>query len=143
MGPDPVIDAPRSIGRRAHLRFALALVAAAMFVPALGVQSVAAYDPPFDKVIIPGTDWLGGKGVDVMSNGSAYDYCNPDKDASCEHFVDGQYTGVKWQCVELVQRLWLHNKWAKASFGVDAAGIWQWALDNKIDTTGNGKLTAS
>ena len=143
MGLDPAIDAPRSIGRHVYLRLALALVAAAMFVPALGVQSVAAYDPPFDKVIIPGTDWLGGKGVDVVSNGSAYDYCNPDKDASCKHFVDGQYTGVKWQCVELVQRLWLHNKWAKASFGVDAAGIWQWAKDNKIDTTDNGKLTAS
>lgn len=145
MRPDPVTGAPRTIRRRPRLRFVLALVAAAMLLPASGALAADTYDPPFGKTIIAAKDWLGGKGVDVMSNGSAYVYCDPDKDpGKCKNYdAAGRYTGVRWQCVELAQRVWIENNWAKASFGVDAAGIWQWAKDNKIDTTENGKLSAS
>ena len=145
MRSDPVTGAPKSVRRHTYVRVALALVALAMFVPAPGALAADTYDPPFGKTIIAAKDWLGGKGVDVMSNGSANVYCDPDKDpAKCKNFdAAGRYTGVRWQCVELAQRVWIENKWADASFGVDAAGIWAWAKSKKLTTTDNGKLSAS
>lgn len=56
------------------------------------------------RVLLAGSAWLGGAGVDVKSNG-------PDQGGgtSCggkdtKNTVDGIQTGLEWQCVELVNR---------------------------------------
>lgn len=62
--------------------------------------------------IINGSDWLGGQGVDVYSNGSVStdfeDYSPPA-------------VGMKWQCVELPQRLYQARGWHNGKFPVSYA----------------------
>jgi hypothetical protein len=65
------------------------------------------------SVLLAGSAWLGGQGVNVMSNG-------PDQGTgtSCggTNTVDGIRTGTEWQCVELVNRLYVTRGWIHATW---------------------------
>lgn len=66
------------------------------------------------SVLFPGTSWLGGAGVDVKSNG--IDQGTPKECSKSLSAVGGVTAGEKWQCVELVNRLyltrgWIHSAW--------------------------------
>ena len=73
------------------------------------------------SVIVAGSTWLGGKGVDVHWNnndccctyGSSYTIC-PGTGSSV-------YTGCEWQCVELPQRLYTTLGWHCGSWPVSCA----------------------
>jgi hypothetical protein len=73
------------------------------------------------SVIVAGSTWLGGKGVDVHWNnndcccgyGSSYTIC-PGTGSSV-------YTGCEWQCVELPQRLYTTLGWHCGSWAVSCA----------------------
>lgn len=62
---------------------------------------------------LSGNSWLKGSGVDVYSNGvsplSTYgdNYVNPPSGSAI-------YSGYKWQCVELVNRLYISKGWIGA-----------------------------
>ncbi len=66
-------------------------------------------DPP-STTELAGGNWLGGAGVDVYSNGSAAtnDYGR--------HYTAGVYDGEMWQCVELVNRLYLTRGWIASTW---------------------------
>ncbi|MGH9131744.1 MAG: hypothetical protein ACRDWV_08770 [Acidimicrobiales bacterium] len=60
-------------------------------------------------VLVAANSWLGGHGVAVMSNGE-----REGTGSDCEggnSYVKGVMAGEKWQCVELVNRLYLTKGW--------------------------------
>ena len=66
------------------------------------------------RTLLPGSEWLGGQGVNVNSNG-------PDQggDVSCStatSYVNGTSAGSEWQCAELVVRLYLTRGWIPSSY---------------------------
>lgn len=63
---------------------------------------------PFGTVLVRGSSWLGGKGVDVKSNGlvGCYRGCS----------VTTAY-GIGYQCVELIQRLIVSRGWSPRVYG--------------------------
>lgn len=63
--------------------------------------------PPYGSVILPGSDWFGGHGVNVYSNGS------PGND-------NGTY-----QCVELFERFINAEGWYHGIAGAGSWGAWQ------------------
>jgi len=107
-----------------HVLVAMAMVAGLVGVPvALSLVSTvpasavaaAPMAPPgaCGHVQLAGSARLGGHGVDVKSNG-------PDQGSgtSCGGMnkVDGITTGPEWQCVELVNRLYVTKGWIKATW---------------------------
>jgi hypothetical protein len=94
----------------------LAVIAAALgaFVVAptgglLHANEAAAMAPgSCGSVLLPGTDWLDGGGVNVYSNGS-----DEGTLAQCggTSSVGGAESGEEWQCVELPDRLYLTKGW--------------------------------
>jgi hypothetical protein len=92
------------------------LLATGLTITAAGVglayTSPEAYASPTNTradasgtIELPGGDWLNSDGVNVYSNGS-----NVEDDAGNE-YVHGVLSGEEWQCVELVNRLYLTNGW--------------------------------
>jgi hypothetical protein len=80
------------------------VVAAA--VPAVSLGSCG-------SVLLSGSAWLGGVGVDVMSNGA-----DQGLGVSCggTNHVNGIVSGSEWQCTELVNRLYLTRGWISATW---------------------------
>jgi hypothetical protein len=66
---------------------------------------------------LAGSDWLGGQGVNVYSNGASITY-TPDKPNNYVTNSTGVSTlsGEKWQCVELVNRLYLTRGWISSTW---------------------------
>lgn len=70
------------------------------------------------QVMIGRGSWLGGNGVLVRSNGSSEgtgNDCSPQGS-----YVDGVLAGRRWQCAELVNRLYLTRGWTKAIWSGNA-----------------------
>ena len=87
----------------------MAAVAAVVVVFACCSQVAHAQSPgPCGTVLLAGSSWLNGGGVDVKSNG-AYEGLG----TSC----DG---GSHFQCVELVNRLYAAKGW------ISSPVAWQW-----------------
>ena len=90
-------------------------------------------------VELSGSSWLSGNGVNVYSNG---DSASNDEGASCvavsgapgdSHCPAGQvYAGEKYQCVEMVNRLYLTNGWI--------TGTW-WGNGNQLYANAPSGLT--
>ena len=116
----------------------IALIAVAVLSLA-GLTGIAApaqaAQQDFGTKIISASDWLGGNGVDVFSNGSpttvSNDYSTPA-------------VGMKWQCVELAQRLYKARGWYGGLFpGVDAAyQIYDAAPNMGMSRQANGSITS-
>jgi CHAP domain-containing protein len=72
-----------------------------------GLEADAA---PRGAVLLTGSAWLGGHGVDVMANGANSTSVWGNSFAVTPH---GQsvYAGYEWQCVELVNRLYITKGW--------------------------------
>jgi hypothetical protein len=69
-----------------------------------------------DDVLVPGPAWLGGLGVDIRSNGP---YTTTG--ISCRKYItdlNGKVPqwGLGWQCVELVNRLYLSRGWTTSTW---------------------------
>jgi surface antigen len=80
--------------------------------------------PPFGSVLVTGSQWFGGRGVDVVSNGAGYD---------CPGGYCTSYTyGIKWQCVELVNRFLMTRGWSGRIYG-DAKYIYANAPTSSFD----------
>ncbi len=59
--------------------------------------------PPFGTLLVPGSQWFGGQGVDIISNGPGWD---------CPGACQRHAYGIKWQCVELVNRFIMTRGWS-------------------------------
>jgi hypothetical protein len=70
--------------------------------------------PACGDTVLAGTEWLHGFGVDVKSNGP-----NQGTGESCAtgtNTVGDTPSGAMWQCVELVNRLWLTRGWVSSTW---------------------------
>ena len=106
---------------------AVCLVAAP--APAPAARAAARLPDGFGSVLVPSGTWLGGLGVTVYSNGSSAFFCDPWTHAACRSHIRarGTYVGIRWQCVELAQRLYVARRWYPRTFGIAYAfQIW-WA----------------
>jgi hypothetical protein len=113
------------MGRIARIAICVVMFAL-VIVPSRGV--VATAQDGFGTPLVRAGSWLGGRGVTVYSNGSSRLVCAPAR-GSCENRIGprGVDTGLKWQCVELAQRLYIRRGWFPMRFGVRFAyQIW-WA----------------
>ena len=64
---------------------------------------------------VSAANWLGGAGVDVYSNGATASGPSPDRlNYVNVTGVGSVQSGIKWQCVELVNRLYLTRGWIKS-----------------------------
>lgn len=66
------------------------------------------------SILLAGTSWLGGTGVDVKSNGidqGTGKQCSPALSK-----VGAVTAGERWQCVELVNRLYLTRGWITSAW---------------------------
>ena len=61
---------------------------------------------------LAGNAWLGGAGVDVYSNGATSTGPSPDT----YNYVGGVQSGIEWQCVELISRLYLSRGWTTSTW---------------------------
>ncbi|MDY7101547.1 MAG: FG-GAP-like repeat-containing protein [Actinomycetota bacterium] len=97
-----------------RLRSALALTVAVVSTVALAVPAGAdvdntRVDAP-GTVVLAGAGWLDGNGVDIRSNG---------RDPGATHglsTVGGVTAGYKWQCVEMINRLYLTRGWITSAW---------------------------
>ena len=82
------------------------------------------------SVLLAGTAWLGGGGVDVKSNGA-----NEGTGTSCSgtNKVNGVTSGSEWQCVELVNRLYLTKGWINATWAGNGGDSSPTAHDSMYD----------
>lgn len=85
------------------------------------LAATQAYSHPtgFGNVLVAGGNWCQGQGVDVYWNGEvgyvSWEY----------NYVNGVKVGMKWQCVELAQRLYTVRGWRSGLFPVAYAyQIW-------------------
>lgn len=104
----------RSLGSRQAVRTAAAAAIAVGVMMVCGAQVARAQSPgACSSVLLAGSSWLGGSGVDVKSNG-----VDEGSGASCggTSVVNGVVAGSEWQCVELVNRLYLSKGWISSTW---------------------------
>ncbi len=94
-----------------------------------------------DTILVDGSQWFGGQGVPVYKN--TYAYPGPTSYYPYND-TNGIKVGVKWQCVELPQRLYTAKGWYSGGFGQAYAYlIYSWAksqpnLFSVTDNNGSG-----
>jgi hypothetical protein len=90
-----------------------------------GAGSVA----PWGTLLLPGSAWFGGHGVDVKSNG-------PDWRVYCVDPCGGQTAGragYAFQCVELIETFLIAQHWISSQIGGDAWQIYADAPASAFD----------
>lgn len=111
-----------------QLAFAIVLFAAAL-APSFVTPTAVRADANNTRVDAAGTvelsasGWLGGFGVDIYSNGNS---AGNDAGANCvaksgapadSHCaVNNVWSGQKWQCVEMINRLYLMSGWTSGTW---------------------------
>ena len=82
------------------------------------------------SVLLSGTSWLDGRGVDVMSNGA-----EEGTGVSCggTDSVNGITTGSEWQCAELVNRLYVVKGWITSTWAGNGGDSSATAHDSMYD----------
>lgn len=89
-----------------------------------------------NTVILAGSDWLNGSGVSVYSNDGSYESNEGDF-----NYVDGVKSGYKWQCVELVNRLYLARGWTSSTWSGNAVNMFNTA-PGILSKESNGSITS-
>ena len=88
----------------------------------LSVATPASLADSNNTVLLPGSSWLGGAGVDV------YQHNKYLEDAEITNYVNhpdgGQVaSGLKWQCVELINRLYISHGWISQRWQGNGGGM--------------------
>ena len=114
---------------------AMAVPVAIAVVPASPAGAVA--PGACGSVLVSGGSWLGGGGVDVHSNGS-----DEGTGVSCggNNYVNGVFSGTQWQCVELVNRLYLSKGWISSTWSGDGDQLFNTAPSN-LSKQANGSVS--
>src|SRR6185369_9308898 len=101
--------------RNQSLIFAVTLLSA-IVLPMLSIPMSAQADgsdctpgptPPPSHIVQADSAWLNGSGVNICYNGSSGNVWGTN-------YVNGVQSGSQWQCVELVNRLYLTKGWTTA-----------------------------
>ncbi|WP_300610072.1 hypothetical protein, partial [Trebonia sp.] len=100
---------------------AVAVVVAGSGVPAGASADIA--PGACGSVLLAGSAWLGGLGVDVRSNGQ--DEGTGADCSAAQSKVGGVPAGEEWQCPELVNRLYLSRGWITETWhGSAGPALW-------------------
>ena len=73
-------------------------------------------------VLLSGSGWLGGNGVNVKSNYPNQGISNGGVSCGGDNYVDGVLSGNEWECVELVNRLYLTKGWITSTWYGNGGG---------------------
>jgi hypothetical protein len=129
--------------RRGLLRRGLlsSLAVAAVFALLPGLARPASRTDPgaCGSVLLAATGWLGGGGVDVMSNGA--DQGTAKQCSKALSTVGPVTAGERWQCVELVNRLYLTRGWIASAWTGDGGQLFATAPSN-LTRQANGSITS-
>jgi hypothetical protein len=92
-------------------------------------------------VELAGSNWLDGHGVTVYSNGAKSEGPTPDT----YNYIDNKHgvltrTGIKWQCVELINRLYLSRGWISEWWPGNGNQVFALAPSNLVKEA-NGGIT--
>lgn len=120
--------------RQAFLRFRTLLIALSLALGGIvGVAGPASANAP---LLLSGSQWLGGSGVNVC-DGSTDPYCGGELHV-------GGWSSNWWQCVELAQRLYQARGWHSGPFaGVGiASDIYDQASSLGMSRKANGNITS-
>ena len=97
----------------------------------------------YGALLLSGSGWLGGNGVSVYSN------CNVDTTGPYHYTSSGVLIGMEWQCVELVNRLYLTRGWTHATWYGNGSQLYGDAPSNlkkqpqgQISTLGPGDVVS-
>src|SRR6266568_6186444 len=110
----------RSVTTLKTALFATVLIAASL-LPMLANPNIAhaicgtscTYSDPWGTQEVAGSGWMGGGGVPIYSNGTNAP-AGPSPDTY--NSVNGITSGIKWQCVELVNRLYITKSWITSTW---------------------------
>jgi hypothetical protein len=107
-------------------------------VPALASCSGTHCDPQ-GTVELKGSDWLGGNGVNVYANNGSAGYDSGVNDSVMVGKQSVQ-AGEEWQCVELINRLYLTEGWITSRWSGDGYTLKD-NLPSGITYENNGSIT--
>lgn len=96
---------------------------------------------PWGTLELSGSNWLSGQGVDVYSNGPTASGPSPDT----YNYVNNinnvpTQSGIEWQCVELVNRLYLTRGWITSTWVGNGNQLFANAPAN-LTKEANGSIT--
>lgn len=89
---------------------------------------------------VSGGDWLGGNGVDIFSNGAEALYTPSKPNNSVLVGTTNVVTGEKWQCVEMINRLYLTRGWISNTWSGDGNELYDNAPSD-LSKEANGEIT--
>ncbi|WP_322749223.1 MULTISPECIES: VCBS repeat-containing protein [unclassified Frankia] len=138
----------KTVERSAPGRFGTCLLGLAVLLVGAGLtifgptNQALATAKKANRIILSGSSWLSGKGVDVYSNDHSY-----SSDLNDKNYVDigpaGQpksvLSGLRWQCVELVNRLYLVRGWITKNWSGDGYQMYDTAPKN-LSKDSNGSI---
>ncbi len=94
-------------------------------------------------VLLRGSEWLGGTGVSVYSNGTYQgtrkDCVNPG--GTAYNYFNGTQTGQKWQGAELVNRLYLTKSWIMTTWPGSAGSTFFADAPSNLVKDSNGSVS--
>lgn len=138
----------RQIAKLKTSIFAASLVIATlapMFASPVTTHADASCSP--NGVTLSGSSWLNGGGVNVCNNGSSP---TDNYGASCFPMTGGPggggcssgnvFAGEEWQCVEMVNRLYLTEGWTRATWYGDGDTLIQ-KVPSGLTEEGNGHIS--
>jgi hypothetical protein len=97
-----------------------------------------------NTVILSGADWLGGNGVDIYSNDGDYGSAANDINNINIGTTDNPKivnTGYRWQCVELINRLYLKRGWTTTYWAGNGAEMYDNA-PSVLEKSPNGSISS-
>lgn len=101
------------------------------------------YSDPWGTQEVSASGWIGGSGVPIYSNGPlAPDGPSPDTYNYINNINgDSTQTGIEWQCVELVNRLYITKGWTTSTWSGNGGQLYDNAPGNLTKEL-NGSITS-
>jgi hypothetical protein len=93
--------------------------------------------------LLESSNWLNGQGVDVYSNYPNQGISSGGAACGGKNFQNGILTGYQWECVELVNRLYLTHGWISQNWYGNGGGtqsMYYYAPSNLVKQP-NGSIT--